>query len=64
MDPNHLAAPKTEDQLAVILAKRGAYAEALAHLRHYLVYASTGSEAELVKQQIAQLEKVLPKDSK
>jgi tetratricopeptide (TPR) repeat protein len=61
MDPNHLAAPKTEDQLAVILAKRGAYAEALAHLRHYLVYASAGPEADLVKQQIAQLEKVVSK---
>jgi tetratricopeptide (TPR) repeat protein len=64
MDPNHIAAPKTEDQLAVILAKRGAYAEALEHLRHYLVYASAGSEADLVKQQIAQLEKVLPKSAK
>jgi Tfp pilus assembly protein PilF len=64
MDPNHLAAPKTEDQLAVILAKRGAYAEALAHLRHYLIYAASGPEADLVKQQIAQLEKVLPKSAK
>jgi hypothetical protein len=48
----------------VILAKRGAYAEALEHLRHYLVYASAGSEADLVKQQIAQLEKVVSRTAK
>jgi tetratricopeptide (TPR) repeat protein len=64
MDPNHLAAPKTEDQLAVILARRGAYAEALEHLRNCQTYIHSGADADLIKLQIAQLEKVLSKDAK
>jgi len=64
MDPNHLVAPKAEDQLAVILARRGAYAEALEHLRHCLTYIHSGADADLIKLQIAQLEKVLPSNGK
>jgi hypothetical protein len=43
----------------VILAGRHDYAEALEHLRHCLTYMPPGSNAELVKQQAAQLQHVL-----
>lgn len=55
MDPNHVA-PNTEQLLAVIEASRGDYSQALDHLRHCLTYLPAGPSADLVKQQIAQLE--------
>jgi tetratricopeptide (TPR) repeat protein len=63
MDPNHLA-PKTEQLLAVILAGRGEYPAALNHLRNCLKYTPPGPEAEQMKQQVAQLEKVVPQETK
>jgi hypothetical protein len=62
-DPSHLA-PNTEQLLAVILAARGAYKEALDHLRHCLTYTSPGPNADLMKQQVAQLEKIVPQTPK
>jgi tetratricopeptide (TPR) repeat protein len=58
MDPNHVA-PNTEQLLAVIQAGRGQYKEALDHLRHCLTYTKPGPNADLMKQQVAQLEKVV-----
>src|SRR5271165_3704686 len=58
MDPQHLA-PNTEQLLAVILASKGEYAAALDHLRNCLTYTPKGPNADLMKQQIAQLEKVV-----
>jgi Tfp pilus assembly protein PilF len=58
MDPQHMA-PNTEQLLAVILASKGAYAEALDHLRNCLTYTPAGPNADLMKQQIAQLEKAV-----
>ncbi|HEX5235451.1 MAG TPA: hypothetical protein VFW25_08985 [Silvibacterium sp.] len=63
MDPQHLA-PNTEQLLAVILAGKGEYAEALKHLQNSLTYMKPGPNADLVKQQIAQLEKVVPAGGK
>jgi Tfp pilus assembly protein PilF len=62
MDPQHLA-PNTEQLLAVMLANKGEYAEALQHLQNSLIYMKPGPNADLVKQQIAQLEKVVPPDT-
>jgi len=59
MDPSHRA-PNTEQLLAVILASRGDYAGALEHLQHCLTYMKPGPNLDLVKQQVAQLEKVVP----
>jgi tetratricopeptide (TPR) repeat protein len=61
MDPQHLA-PNTEQLLAVILAGKGELAEALRHLQNSLTYIQSGPNADLIKQQIAQLEKDLPPD--
>lgn len=55
MDPLH-SEPNTEQLLAVILAGQGKYAEALEHLRNCLTYLPPGPSADLVKQQVAQLE--------
>ncbi len=62
MDPSHVA-PNTEQLLAVILAARGDYQQALEHLRHCLTYTPSGPNADLMKQQVAQLEKVVPQPS-
>jgi tetratricopeptide (TPR) repeat protein len=62
MDPQHLA-PNTEQLLAVMLASKGEYAEALQHLQNSLTYMKPGPNADLVKQQIAQLEKAVPQDA-
>lgn len=59
MDPQHLA-PNTEQLLAVILASKGEYADALKHLQNSLTYMKPGPNLDLVKQQIAQLEKMVP----
>lgn len=63
MDPSHRA-PNTEQLLAVILASRGEYAVALDHLRHCLTYMPPGPNVDVVRQQIAQLEKVVPPPAK
>jgi tetratricopeptide (TPR) repeat protein len=63
MDPSHRA-PNTEQLLAVIMAGRGEYAGALEHLRHCLTYLPPGPNVDVVKQQIAQLEKVVPPPAK
>lgn len=63
MDPQHIA-PNTEQLLAVMLASQGEYAEALKHLQNSLTYIKPGPNADLIKQQIAQLEKVVPQGSK
>jgi len=55
IDPSHTV-PNTEQLLAVILARKADYAGALAHLRNSLTYLSSGPNADLVKQQIAQIE--------
>jgi tetratricopeptide (TPR) repeat protein len=46
----------TEQLLAVILARKADYAGALQHLKNCLSYMPAGPQADLVKQQIAQLE--------
>jgi tetratricopeptide (TPR) repeat protein len=46
-----------EQLLAVILARKADYADALVHLRNCLSYISDGQNAELLRAQIAQLEK-------
>jgi tetratricopeptide (TPR) repeat protein len=56
MDPSHTI-PNTEQLLAVILARKGDYNGALAHLRNCLTYLPKGPTTDLLKQQIAQLEK-------
>ncbi|MGD0832387.1 MAG: tetratricopeptide repeat protein [Terracidiphilus sp.] len=60
MDPSHKAAPKTEDQLAVVLASRGKYKDSLQHLYKCQTYTPPGPDADLIKAQIAQLEKIVP----
>jgi tetratricopeptide (TPR) repeat protein len=55
MDPTHTV-PNTEQLLAVILAKKGDYAGALAHLQNCLTYLPAGQGADLLKQQIALLQ--------
>jgi tetratricopeptide (TPR) repeat protein len=59
MDPLHTQ-PNTEQLLAVILADKRDYAGALEHLRNCLTYLPAGPNSELVKQQVAQLEKMAP----
>jgi len=55
-DPQHQVLV-TEQLLAVILAGKGDSAGALAHLKNSLTYLPPGPNADLVKQQVAQLEK-------
>lgn len=56
MDPSHILG-NTEQLLAVILARRSGFAGALAHLRSCLTYTPAGPNADLLKRQIAELEK-------
>jgi tetratricopeptide (TPR) repeat protein len=58
MDPNH-DVPNTEQLLAVILAGRGDFAGALQHLRNALTYTPPGPNSDMIKQQVAQLERVV-----
>jgi predicted Zn-dependent protease len=60
MDPLHNIR-NGEQLLAVILARRANYPGALAHLRHCLSYIPEGPDAQLLREQIAQLEKHVPK---
>jgi len=59
LDPKHTI-PNTEQLLAVILAQKKDYPGALAHLRNCLTYMPAGPNADLVKQQIAQVEQRVP----
>ena len=60
IDPRH-SVLNTEQLLAVILARKADYVGALVHLNSCLSYLPPGPQADLVKQQIAQLEpKVTP----
>jgi tetratricopeptide (TPR) repeat protein len=63
MDPSHVA-PNTEQLLAVMLAAKGNYAAALEHLRNCLTYSPPGPNSDLMKQQVAQLQKLVPQASK
>jgi len=56
IDPRH-SVPNTEQLLAVILARKADYTGALQHLKNCLSYTPNGEGADLIKQQIAQLEK-------
>ena len=56
LDPRH-SVMNTEQLLAVLLAQKGDYAGALDHLRSSLTYVPAGPNADLLKQQVAQLEK-------
>ncbi len=62
MDPSH-EAPNTEQLLAVILAARRDYPGALEHLRNCLTYMPPGPNADVIKQQVAKLEKIVTKAS-
>ncbi|HUA16425.1 MAG TPA: tetratricopeptide repeat protein [Verrucomicrobiae bacterium] len=55
LDPRH-SVLNTEQLLAVILAGKGDFSGALDHLRNSLKYVPPGPNADLLKQQIAQLE--------
>jgi len=57
LDPEH-SVPGTEQLLALILAQEKNYSAAIEHLRNCLTYAPAGSDSDLVKQQIANLEKL------
>lgn len=60
IDPRH-SVLNTEQLLAVILARKADYVAAILHLNNCLSYLPTGPQADLVRQQIAQLEtKVTP----
>ena len=60
IDPRH-SVLNTEQLLAVILARKADYVGAILHLNNCLSYMPAGPQADLVKQQIAQLEpKVTP----
>jgi Tfp pilus assembly protein PilF len=55
LDPRH-SVLNTEQLLAVILARKGDLAGALDHLRNSVKYVPPGPNADMLKQQIAQLE--------
>ena len=54
IDPRHTVLG-TEQLLAVIMARKADYSGAVQHLRNCLTYFPAGPQADLVKQQIAQL---------
>jgi len=56
LDPRH-SVMNTEQLLAVIEARKGDFKGALDHLRSSLTYIPPGPNADMLKQQIAQLEK-------
>jgi hypothetical protein len=56
LDPRH-SVLNTEQLLAVILAAKGDFAGALDHLKSSLKYVPPGPNADLLKQQIAQLQR-------
>lgn len=60
MDPLHNIR-NGEQLLAAILARKADYPGAIAHLRHCLSYITDGPNVDLLKSEIAQLEKHVPK---
>jgi hypothetical protein len=56
IDPDH-SVPNAEQLLAVVLARKADYDGAIAHLKNCLTYTPNGDGADLIKQQIAQLER-------
>lgn len=56
IDPRHTV-PNAEQLLAVVLARKSDYAGAIEHLKSCLAYTAAGPNADLLKQQIAQLER-------
>jgi tetratricopeptide (TPR) repeat protein len=58
LDPDHKN-PRALSLMAYILADKGDYAGALDHMRGYLSFAPNASDAETVKKQIAELEKIV-----
>jgi tetratricopeptide (TPR) repeat protein len=62
MDPLHTQ-PNSEQVLAVILADKHDFAGALQHLQNCLKYLPAGPNQDLVKQQIAQLQQMVPKSN-
>ena len=63
IDPGHTV-PNAEQLLAVVLARKGDYAGAIQHLKSCLSYVQPGPNADLLKQQIAQLEQKAPATAK
>jgi len=59
MDPLHTQ-PNSEQLLAVVLAQKQDFAGALQRLRNCLTYFQPGPNLDLVKQQIAQIEPLVP----
>jgi tetratricopeptide (TPR) repeat protein len=59
IDPRHTVRG-TEQLLAVILARKTDYAGAIQHLQNCLTYLPAGPQADLVKQQIAQIVPKVP----
>jgi tetratricopeptide (TPR) repeat protein len=55
MDPEHTV-PNAEELLALTLIDKGAYSDALAHLRNSLTYIPAGPASDLIKRQIAFVE--------
>lgn len=62
IDPQHMA-PNTEQLLAVMLAGQGDLQGALKHLQNSLTYIKSGPNLDIIKQQIAQLQRAMPQDS-
>lgn len=62
MDPLHTE-PNSEQLLAVILADKHDFAGALQHLQNSLKYLPPGPDQDLVKQQVAQLQQMVPKSN-
>lgn len=62
MDPQHVS-PNTEQLLAVMLAGQGDLQGALQHLQNSLTYIKSGPNLDIIKQQIAQLQRAMPQDS-
>jgi hypothetical protein len=52
--------PNSEQLLAVVLAQKQDFAGALQRLRNCLTYFQPGPNLDLVKQQIAQIEPLVP----
>jgi tetratricopeptide (TPR) repeat protein len=59
IDPRH-SVQSTEQLLAVILARKADYTGAIQHLQNCLTYLPAGPQADMVKQQIAQIARKVP----
>ncbi|MCX7605126.1 MAG: hypothetical protein N2036_13695, partial [Bryobacteraceae bacterium] len=58
LDPDHKN-PRLLSLMGYILADKGDYAGALDHMKGYLSFAPNASDAETVKKQIAELERIV-----